>query len=103
VNPLREANSLFEDNAEYGFGMRLAVDSGYWILYRYNPLLSKEEKNPLILDSREPKLKYEAFLNNEVRYRSLAQQHPDTAISLFAKASQEAKERYEFYKNMAGR
>ena len=45
---------------------KLAVDSGYWILYRFNPLLALEGKNPLILDSREPKLDYLDFLNNEI-------------------------------------
>ncbi len=80
---------------------KLAVDSGYWILYRYNPLLAKEGKNPLILDSREPKLEYQTFLDNEIRYRTLVQQHPEIAEVLFKQAAKEAKERYENYKKMA--
>ncbi|MFQ5722709.1 MAG: pyruvate:ferredoxin (flavodoxin) oxidoreductase, partial [Candidatus Aminicenantales bacterium] len=80
---------------------KLAVDSGYWILYRYNPLLAKEGKNPLILDSKEPKLEYQAFLNNEIRYRTLAQHHPELAKKLFKQAAQEAKQRYEMYKKLA--
>ncbi len=80
---------------------KLAVDSGYWILYRYNPLLAKEGKNPLILDSKEPKLEYQTFLNNEIRYRTLAQQHPQIARQLFKQAAEEAKQRYEMYKKLA--
>jgi pyruvate-ferredoxin/flavodoxin oxidoreductase len=80
---------------------KLAVDTGYWILYRYNPLLAREGKNPLQLDSKEPKLDYEMFLKNEIRYRTLTQQYPDIAKSLFAQAAQEAKKRYEIYKKMA--
>jgi pyruvate-ferredoxin/flavodoxin oxidoreductase len=80
---------------------KLAVDTGYWILYRYNPLLAKEGKNPLQLDSREPKLEYEAFLKNEVRYRTLIQQNPDIAAVLFKQAAEEAKKRYETYKKLA--
>jgi pyruvate-ferredoxin/flavodoxin oxidoreductase len=92
----------------HGFDMRytqaeekLAIDTGYWILYRYNPLLAKEGKNPLILDSREPKLDYEEFLKNEIRYRTLSQQYPEIAERLFKQAAKEARERYTFYKRMA--
>ena len=93
---------------QHGFDMRytqaeekLAIDTGYWILYRYNPLLAKEGKNPLILDSRDPKLDYRIFLENEIRYRTLTQQYPDIAEKLFAQAAKEAAERYAFYKRMA--
>jgi pyruvate-ferredoxin/flavodoxin oxidoreductase len=80
---------------------KLAVDSGYWILYRFNPLLAKEGKNPLQLDSKEPKLEYEAFLKNEIRYKTLLQQFPDIAKDLFARAALESRKRYETYKKMA--
>jgi pyruvate-ferredoxin/flavodoxin oxidoreductase len=80
---------------------KLAVDTGYWILYRYNPLLAKDGKNPFQLDSKEPKLEYEAFLKNEVRYRTLTQQFPDIAKDLFARAAVEAKKRYESYKKLS--
>jgi len=92
----------------HGFDMRttqaeekMAVDSGHWILYRYNPLLAKEGKNPLILDSREPKIEYQTFLNNEIRYRTLVQQHPEIAEKLFAQAEKEVKERFEYYKRIS--
>ncbi len=80
---------------------KLAVDTGYWLLYRYNPLLAKEGKNPLTLDSKEPKLEYEAFLKNEIRYRSLLQQFPEQAKVLFVQAAEEAKARYALYRKMA--
>ena len=80
---------------------KLAVDTGYWILYRYNPLLANEGKNPFQLDSKEPKLEYDAFLKNEIRYRTLTQQYPEIAKELFARAAVEAKKRYADYKKMA--
>jgi pyruvate-ferredoxin/flavodoxin oxidoreductase len=80
---------------------KLAVDSGYWILYRFNPQLAGEGKNPLILDSREPKLEYGEFLKNEIRYRSLTQQYPEEAKILFERAAQESKQRYLTYKKLA--
>jgi len=82
---------------------KLAVDTGYWILYRYNPALAEEDKNPLMLDSREPKIDYQDFLDNEIRYRTLVQQYPEQAKILFKKAAKEAKERYEAYRKLAGK
>jgi len=78
-----------------------AVDSGYWHLYRYNPELKKEGKNPFILDSGEPKESFEDFLMGEVRYSSLVKTFPENAKKLFKKAEIEAKEKYESYKKMA--
>jgi pyruvate-ferredoxin/flavodoxin oxidoreductase len=80
---------------------KLAVDTGYWILYRYNPMLAREGKNPFILDSKEPKLDYETFLKNEIRYRSVMQDYPDLARQLFTQAAEEAKKRFEYYKKLA--
>jgi pyruvate-ferredoxin/flavodoxin oxidoreductase len=80
---------------------KLAVETGYWLLYRHNPMLAKEGKNPLVLDSKEPKMGYDAFLKNEIRYRQLVQQYPDIATTLFATAAEEAKKRYEAYKKLA--
>jgi pyruvate-ferredoxin/flavodoxin oxidoreductase len=81
---------------------KLAVDSGYWILYRFNPDLAPQGKNPLVLDSRDPKLEYGDFIKNEIRYRTLEQQFPEQAEILFARAAEEAKQRYETYKKLAG-
>ena len=77
-----------------------AVDTGYWHLYRYNPELEEEGKNPFSLDSKEPKGDFEGFLLNEVRYAKLKQEFPEVAEKLFDQAAQDAKERYEAYKRL---
>ncbi len=78
-----------------------AVEAGYWTLYRYNPLLADEGKNPFILDSKEPTGDFQEFINGEVRYSSLKRTFPDVADELFKRAEEDAKERYEIYKKMA--
>ncbi len=78
-----------------------AVEMGYWPLYRYNPLLKAEGKNPFILDSKEPKGDFKEFLLGEVRYSSLTRIFPENADKLFDKAEQDMKDRYQLYKNMA--
>jgi len=78
-----------------------AVDSGYWHLWRYNPELKEEGRNPFILDSREPKESFYDFLMGEVRYASLKKTFPDIADKLFKEAEADAKEKYENYKRMA--
>ena len=78
-----------------------AVDAGYWHLYRYNPELKKEGKNPFILDSGEPKESFMEFLMGEVRYASLTKTFPEIAKDLFGKAEEEAKAKYESYRAMA--
>ena len=83
------------------YRQKQAVDAGYWHLYRYNPELKEQGKNPFSLDSKEPKESFREFLNNEVRYSSLIKTFPADAERLFAEAEQEAKEKYEFYKKLA--
>lgn len=78
-----------------------AVEAGYWHLYRYNPLLKKQGKNPFILDSKEPTASFKEFLMGEVRYASLAKKFPERAEELFEKAEQDAKARYETYRKLA--
>ncbi|MPN02776.1 Pyruvate synthase [bioreactor metagenome] len=78
-----------------------AVESGYWHLYRYNPTLREEGKNPFILDSKEPKASFREFLDGQVRYTSLTATFPEVAEELFAKAEEVAKEKFENYKKMA--
>jgi len=80
---------------------KLAVEAGYWHLYRYNPLLKEEGKNPFILDSKEPTASFRDFIMNEVRYSSLTRTFPDRADVLFEAAEKYAKERYETYKKLA--
>ena len=79
--------------------MKRAVEAGYWSLYRYNPALKAEGKNPFILDSKEPTLPYEEFLDGEVRFASLKRTFPDNAEKLFGDAAELAKKRYEDLKN----
>jgi pyruvate-ferredoxin/flavodoxin oxidoreductase len=78
-----------------------AVDAGYWHLWRHNPELKEEGKNPFMLDSREPKESFYDFLMGEVRYASLKKTFPDIADKLFKEAEADAKEKYENYKRMA--
>ena len=82
--------------------MKKAVECGFWHLYRFNPLLEKEGKNPFILDSKEPDWsKFQDFLLSEVRYASLKKSFPDEANKLFKAAEENAKWRYLSYKRMA--
>lgn len=81
---------------------KLAVEAGYWHLYRYNPLLEKEGKNPFELDSKEPEWsKFQDFLNSEVRYTSLKKAFPKDAAILFNAAEENAKWRYNSYRRLA--
>ena len=74
----------------------LAVKSGYWHLFRYNPALKAEGKAAFTLDSKAPTESYQEFINGEVRYNSLKRANPEKAERLFAKSEQEAKERYAY-------
>ncbi|NLV16772.1 MAG: pyruvate:ferredoxin (flavodoxin) oxidoreductase [Syntrophomonadaceae bacterium] len=78
-----------------------AVEAGYWHLYRYNPLLKDEGKNPFILDSKEPTASYRDFIMGESRYSSLINTFPQRAETLFTRAEKSARERYESYRRMA--
>ncbi len=80
-----------------------AVEAGYWHLYRFNPELKKEGKNPFILDSKEPTASFREFLDKQVRYTSLKSTFPEIAEELFAIAEENAKQRYQTYKAMAER
>ncbi len=87
------ANSIAEE--------KKAVDSGYWHLWRYNPELKAEGKNPFILDSKEPTGTVRDFMEGENRYLMLKQAYPEVAEKLFTKAEKDLLERYENYKRMA--
>lgn len=78
-----------------------AVESGYWHLFRYNPMLEEEGKNPFVLDSKDPDWsKFQGFLKGEVRYTSLQKAYPAEAAELFAAAEHNAKWRYNTYKRL---
>ncbi|MBR2892231.1 MAG: 4Fe-4S dicluster domain-containing protein, partial [Clostridia bacterium] len=74
--------------------MKKAVECGYWNLFRYNPALKAQGKNPFTLDSKEPNAEYQAFIKNEARYTRLMREFPDRAETLFTKSEQVAKDRY---------
>ncbi|TFH26072.1 MAG: pyruvate:ferredoxin (flavodoxin) oxidoreductase [Bacteroidia bacterium] len=79
-----------------------AVESGYWHLYRYNPVMEEEGKNPFLLDSKEPQWdQFQGFLQSEVRYTSLQKAFPAEAAQLFKAAQTNAKWRYDSYVRMA--
>ncbi len=78
-----------------------AVQTGYWHLWRYNPLLKEEGKNPFILDSKEPTGTVKEFLEGENRYLMLKKAFPEIAVELFDKAEKDLIERYEIYKKKA--
>jgi len=81
---------------------KFAVESGYWHLYRYNPVLEEEGKNPFLLDSKEPQWdQFQSFLKSEVRYTSLQKSFPAEAAQLFKAAQTNAKWRYDSYVRMA--
>ncbi len=78
-----------------------AVECGYWHLYRYNPDLKAQGKNPFILDSKAPAGDFQQFLQGENRYASLKLSFPEKAAELYAKAERDAKERYQSYLDLA--
>ena len=79
-----------------------AVECGYWHLWRYNPELEKEGKNPFTLDSKEPNWdEFENFLKGEVRYASVMKQYPEEAEQLFAAAKENAQWRFNNYRRLA--
>ena len=80
---------------------KLAVEAGYWHLWRFDPRLKEEGKNPFILDSKAPSKNFREHLLGEVRYTTLLNQFPEEAERLFTKAEEEAKDRYEGYVRMA--
>ena len=79
-----------------------AVAAGYWHLYRFDPRLEKEGKNPFVLDSKDPTESFQDFIGSEVRYTSLQKDFPEEAEILFKAAEESAKERLASYKRMAG-
>jgi pyruvate-ferredoxin/flavodoxin oxidoreductase len=89
-----------------GMGARqqkLAVDSGQWLLYRYDPRRLEKGENPLQLDSPPPKIKVEEYLMTEIRFKMLTKSKPEEAKRLFALAQQDVDNRYRFYQYLAQR
>lgn len=89
------------DMAQGMEAQRKAVNSGHTILYRYNPLLKEEGKNPLLLDSKEPTLSIDEYMQNENRYRILKKSKPEEARRLAEMHQEQVKEVYKRYSNLA--
>ena len=79
---------------------KLAVESGYWFNFRYNPTLAAEGKDAFSLDSKAPSKDYQEFLKGENRYASLAKFNPARAAELFAISEQNSKDRYEYLQKL---
>ncbi|MCU0288151.1 MAG: thiamine pyrophosphate-dependent enzyme, partial [Acidobacteria bacterium] len=78
-----------------------AVESGYWNIFRYNPDLKKEGKNPFIYETKDPKTELTDFLLGEIRYTTLKYQFPEVVDDLFQQASQFKKDKHTFYKKFS--
>ena len=78
-----------------------AVEAGYWHLFRFDPRLKAEGKNPFQLDSKAPTADYKEFIMGEVRYNALARQNPERAEKLFDNASKNAADRYDYLTRLA--
>lgn len=89
------------DMAKTQIEEKRAVDSGYWLLYRYNPDLKKEGKNPLVFETKEPKLSVKEFLESEKRYSSLKSSFPERAEHFAQQFEGYVKDRYEYYKKLS--
>ncbi len=92
----------------HGINMRLgmetqkaAVDCGHWPLYRFNPELANEGKNPLKLDSRDPKISYQDFAYQQTRFKMLTKSQPEAAKKLIELGQEDVTERWHLYKQMA--
>ena len=81
--------------------MKKAVDCGYWNMFRFNPALKEEGKNPFTLDSKAPTTSYKDFILNEARYSSLTRSFPERAEELFDKAEKTALDRYAYLQKLS--
>jgi pyruvate-ferredoxin/flavodoxin oxidoreductase len=89
-------------NMRLGFDQqKAAVDSGAWVLYRYDPRRAAEGQNPLQLDSKAPKLPLQDYMYNETRFKMLTQSNPQEAERLLRLAEQDVHARWRMYEQMA--
>jgi pyruvate-ferredoxin/flavodoxin oxidoreductase len=80
---------------------KLAVQTGHWPLYRYDPALIEKDKNPFILDSKAPSIPLEQYAYNETRYRMLLQSNEERAKALMNQAQEDVRERWQLYQHMS--
>jgi pyruvate-ferredoxin/flavodoxin oxidoreductase len=96
------AHGMNEGMGRTQYQTKFAVEAGYFQMFRYNPLLEKEGKNPFLLDSKEPDWNlFQKFINSEVRYTSLKKSFPKEAAELFEAAQENAMWRYKQYKRLS--
>ena len=79
-----------------------AIEAGYWTLFRYNPELKEQGKNPFILDSKEPTQDFKEYIKSEVRFNALSKVAPEQAEEIFDQAAKNAEENSEYYRKLAG-
>lgn len=80
-----------------------AVESGYWSLFRYNPELKDQGKNPFILDSKEPTQDFKEYIKSEIRFNALSKVAPDKVEEIYDRAAKFAEESREYYKNLSNK
>ncbi|HVZ19311.1 MAG TPA: hypothetical protein VG897_19485, partial [Terriglobales bacterium] len=80
---------------------KLAVQSGHWPLFRYNPLLKEQGKHPFVLDSKAPTVPLEKYIYNETRYSMLKHSNPEVAQELLKEAQHDVDERWKLYESWA--
>ena len=91
-------------NMQHGMRQQdLAVTSGYWPLVRYNPALRESAKNPFVLDSPRPRVKFKDYAFNELRYKMLSRTNPKESERLMAMAQQVVEQKWQIYEEMASR
>ena len=81
---------------------KAAVNSGHWLLFRYDPRLSEQGKNPLALDSKPPTIPLKEYAYAETRYKMLTLSNPEEARRLLELAQSDIKMRHQFYEQLAG-
>jgi pyruvate-ferredoxin/flavodoxin oxidoreductase len=81
---------------------KLAVDTGYWPLYRYNPEMALQGENPFKIESKEPKIPFRTYAYNETRYKMLTKIQPEAAKDLIEKAQQDVNDKWHLYQGLAG-
>jgi pyruvate-ferredoxin/flavodoxin oxidoreductase len=80
---------------------KAAVDSWHWVLMRYNPERAMAGENPLLLDSKAPKMKFKEYALSEARYHMLARSKPDASEALMVLAQRDVDTRWRYYEQMA--
>lgn len=89
-------------NLKYGLQQqKLAVNSGHWTLFRYNPDLFSEGKNPLQLDSKTPSIPIQDYMYNETRFKMVTKMNPDAAKEFLQRAQKQVRKNWKVYENMA--